>query len=99
MTTDRTQAADAVEALLSETEQAHGVYETAELAGVYDQDWPQWYASYAVDHGLGALVGHDIAADQLAAFLASTFEAFRAADPRPAEPWTAWMARRIATEL
>jgi hypothetical protein len=37
----------AVEALLSETEAAHGAYEAADLGGVYDQDWPAWYAAYA----------------------------------------------------
>jgi hypothetical protein len=96
MTTDREQA---VSALLSETVQAHGVYEAAELSGVYDQDWPRWYAAYAVEHGLGELVGHDVPADQLTAFLARTFEEYRGADPKPADPWAAWTARRITTEL
>ena len=92
-------AAGAISRLLSETERAHGDYEAKELAGVYDQDWPQWYATYAVEHGLGELLGHDVAADQLAAFLASTFEAFKAADPKPANGWAAWTAQRIATEF
>ena len=26
--------------------QAHGVYETEKLGGVYDQQWPQWYAEH-----------------------------------------------------
>lgn len=25
---------------------AHGVYEAKELAGVYDDNWPQWYAEH-----------------------------------------------------
>jgi hypothetical protein len=90
---------DAVSALLSETEQAHGAYEVAELSGVYDQDWPRWYAAYAVEHGIGALVGHDVPADQLAAFLTSAFEEFKGADPKPTDPWAAWTARRITSEL
>jgi hypothetical protein len=89
----------AVSALLSEAEQAHGVYEAAELGGVYDQDWPRWYAAYAVEHGLGELVGRDVTADQLWAFLATTFEEFTGAEPKPTDPWATWTARRIAAEL
>jgi hypothetical protein len=88
-----------ISALLSETEQAHGAYEAAELSGVYDQDWPRWYAAYAVEHGLGELVGHDVPAEQLAAFLASTFDAFKGTDPKPAESWADWTARRISEEV
>ena len=94
-----TNAAEAVSTLLSETERAHGVYETAELAGVYDQDWAQWYAAYAVDHGLGDLVGHDVSARDLAAFLASTFEEYKGTGPEPDEPWPTWAAQRIVSEL
>ena len=63
MATDRI---GALEALLAEAEAAHGVYETTELNGVYDQDWPRWYAAYAVDHGIGALLGRDVSVDELA---------------------------------
>jgi hypothetical protein len=91
--------AEAISALLSETEAAHGAYETAELSGVYDQDWPRWYAAYAVEHGLGELVGHDVPADQLAGFLATTFEDFKGREPKPSEGWAAWTARRVTAEL
>ena len=65
MTTDRIAA---LEALLAETEAAHGAYETTELNGVYDQEWPRWYAAYAVEHGIGEiLVGHAVSSDDLAA--------------------------------
>jgi hypothetical protein len=90
---------EAVSALLSEIEAAHGVFETTELNGVYDQDWPRWYAAYAVDHGIGDLLGHAVTADRLAAFLAGTFDEFKAAEPKPTEPWATWTAHRIATEL
>jgi len=93
---DRTEA---VSALLSETEAAHGVFETTELNGVYDQDWPRWYAAYAVGHGIGDLLGHPVAADTLARSLARTFDEFKGAEPRPTEPWATWTARRVATEL
>jgi hypothetical protein len=88
-----------VNALLVETERAHGVFEATELNGVYDQEWPRWYAAYAVEHGIGALVGHAVAADQLAQFLASTYAEFEQTHPKPQETWTAYMARRITAEL
>ena len=93
---DRIQA---ITALLGEAEEAHGAYETTELNGVYDEEWPRWYAEYAVEHGIGERLGHDVPADRLAEFLASGFAEYRQADPTPTEPWAAYTARRIATEL
>ena len=43
-------------AVFDQAEMAHGRYEATELNGVYDQHWPRWYAAYAVEHGIGALV-------------------------------------------
>jgi hypothetical protein len=88
---------DAIRALLVETEEAHGRYETTELGGVYDQDWPRWYAAYAVEHGIGVLVGHEVTADRLASFLAATNLEFQEA--KSGEAWAAWTARRAATDL
>jgi hypothetical protein len=96
MTADRIEA---IAALLDQTEAAHGAYETTELNGVYDQDWPRWYAAYAVEHGVGAHVGHEITAEGLAAFLAASYADYEQADPRPAEPWSTYAAGRIAAEL
>ena len=90
---------DAVKALLEQTEAAHGAYESTELNGVYDQEWPRWYAKYAIEHGLGAALGTDVGADRLSGFLAATFVEFEAANPKPAEPWSAYMARRMVEEL
>lgn len=96
MAADRTES---ISALLAETEAAHGTFEATELKGVYDQDWPRWYASYAVEHGIGERLGHDINTDKLAGFLAKRYAEFDQADPKPSEPWTAYMARRIVEEL
>jgi len=101
MTGDST-ADDRIEAirdLLAETGAAHGRYEEGELGGVYDQAWPRWYAGYAVDHGIGDLIGHPVTADELAAYFASTNAEFEAIQPKPTEPWAAYTARRIAAEL
>jgi hypothetical protein len=90
---------EAIEALLGEAEKAHGVYEATELNGVYDQEWPRWYAAYVVEHGIGALLGNDVTPDQVAEFLARSNTEFDQAEPRPSEPWAAFTARRIAAEL
>lgn len=90
---------EALTTLLAETGQAHGRYEETELNGVYDQRWPQWYAAYAVDHGIGELVGHAVTADELALFFASTNAEFEKIEPKPTEPWAAYTARRIVAEL
>lgn len=90
---------EAMAALLEEAQAAHAVYEKTELNGVYDQDWPRWYAAYAVDHGVGERLGREVTVDDLAAFLASSYADFEQADPKPAEPWPAYTARRLAEEL
>jgi len=86
----------AIEELLAETEAAHGAYETAELNGVYDAEWPAWYAAYAVDHGMGGLLGRDVTADELSQQLQSAWADFQAADPHPEEGWVVFIARRLA---
>jgi hypothetical protein len=89
----------AIEALLLETQAAHGEFETNELNGVYDREWPRWYAQYAVDHEIGKIVGRDVTVDELALFLTNSWDDAQRADPKPTEPWAAYTARRIAAEL
>lgn len=90
---------EAVSALLVRAQEAHGTFEATELNGVYDQDWPRWYAGYAVEHGIGALLGHDVTADELGQLLATSYADFEALNPKPNEPWAAYIARRIAADL
>lgn len=92
MTPDRS---DAVRALLEEAEGAHGRYEATELGGVYDADWARWYAAYAVDHGLGDLLGRDVTVGPVAETLATGFAEFEAADPKPEGTWADHLARRL----
>ncbi len=89
----------AIEALLEMAKEAHGVYEETELNGVYDQDWPRWYATYAIDHGIGASIGQDVTIDRLAQFLASTNAEFEQAEPNASESWAFYTARRITVEV
>jgi hypothetical protein len=91
--------AEAVAALLAEAQQAHGVYEATELNGVYDREWPRWYAGYVVDHGIGDLLGRDVDADRLADLLEAGYAEFERLEPSPAESWSDYLGRRIADEL
>ena len=90
---------EAINALLVQTGAAHGVFEETELDGVYDQGWPRWYAVYAVEHGIGALVGRGVTVDELERFLANSNADFEQAEPKPSESWAAYTARRISTDL
>lgn len=89
----------AVAALLREAELAHAEHEANDLGGVYDQEWPRWYATYAVGHGLAEILGHDVTEDDLATFLADSYAEFASADPRPSAPWAEYTASRISTGL
>ena len=40
---------------------AHGIYETEVLGGVYDTEWPQWYAEHMAQ--TLAAAGHRLSAD------------------------------------
>ncbi|MWB97233.1 hypothetical protein [Agromyces seonyuensis] len=46
---DRTARAELLERLLVATAAAHGVHEAEELGGVYDEEWPHWYAEFLAD--------------------------------------------------
>lgn len=89
----------AVAELLRRAELAHAEHEAKDLGGVYDQEWPRWYASYAVDHGLAEILGHEVTGDRLTAFLADSYAEFASADPRPSTPWAEHTASRITAEL
>jgi hypothetical protein len=89
----------ALEALLTSAGEAHSVFERDELGGVYDEDWPAWYARWAVDHGFGAAFGREVPSEDLAKYFTDTWEEIRSADPKATEPWATIMARRIVSEL
>jgi hypothetical protein len=82
----------AVAELLGRAGAAHGVYEEGELGGVYDQQWPQWYAAYLMEHGLCDLVGAVLTVDEVAAWLSVCDAAYKV--ERPAVSWPTFYARR-----
>jgi hypothetical protein len=85
---------DALVALLNGAENAHATYEATELGGVYDAEWPTWYAGYALEHGIDSILGRDVSQGELAAGLAAGYAEFQA-EPDAAEPWAAYIARRL----
>jgi hypothetical protein len=96
MPADRTQA---VAQLLAATETAHGDFERTELKGVYDENWAEWYAAYAVERGIGDLIGRSVTPDELAGFLSGTFADFKQDETTSTQGWAAYTASRITTEL
>ncbi len=89
---------EAITALLTEAEAAHGVYETTVLGGVYDKDWAAWYATYAVEHGIGELVGRPVTAERLATFLTGSVRGVQRGGPNAHRSWATWTAGRMTSE-
>ena len=85
---------EAIAALLEQAGTAHAVYEEGELGGVYDERWPEWYAAYLVEHGLGELLVRPISAGELSTLLAQCDAAYKQAQPD--EKWPAFYARRLS---
>ncbi|HEY6609341.1 MAG TPA: hypothetical protein VI277_09115 [Candidatus Limnocylindria bacterium] len=90
--------AEAITTLLLRAEEAHATFEATELGGVYDAEWAQWYAGHAIEHGIADLLGHAVAVEDVARFLASTFAEFEQARP-PGTTWAAFIAERMVLEL
>jgi hypothetical protein len=88
----------AIAALLTETETAHGAYETNDLGGVFDQEWPARYAAYLLDHGLRDLLPGAESLDvvNLAAMLARLAADYERGDK--AGPWPDVYARGIVAD-
>ena len=84
---------EAVAALLQQAGAAHAVYEERELGGVYDERWPEWYAAYLMEHGLGDVLGRPISAAELGDLLARYDAEYKAAQPD--EAWPVFYAQRL----
>ena len=80
-------------ALLAEAEAAHGEYETRDLGGVFDQDWPRWYAAYLLERGAGDLLPGGATIAELTGRLVDCDAAYQR--EQPAEPWPHYYARHL----
>lgn len=87
----------AIAALLRETETAHGAYETTVLGGAFDEEWPAWYATYLLDHGLADHLPDPkrLDVDNLAAMLARLAADYERGDQT--SPWPDVYAQGIVS--
>ena len=92
-------AEKAVAALLRETQTAHGAYETHALGGVLDEEWPAWYATYLLDHGLSDLLpgAQHLDVANLTAMLTQLAADYERGNK--ATPWPEVYAQRIVAEF
>jgi hypothetical protein len=84
---------ESITALWVRAGEAHHIYERDVLNGVYHTDWFGWYANFAVEHGIGALLGRDITVEELIAFLKRVSVEHK--DSGTDEPWTSYYARAL----
>lgn len=82
-----------IASLLSQAGNAHHHYEQTVLNGVYDRDWPIWYAEYAIEHGLGKLLDRSLSLEQLSQFLSQTNERYEA--EKLDRSWADYTAQQI----
>lgn len=83
--------------LLAEAGAAHHHYEQTALRGVYDQEWPVWYAGYILDHGLNYLLRRPVNRETLGQFLLKSNEMRQKLVPEP--NWLEYTAHDIAARL
>lgn len=84
----------ALVALLEQTQVAHRKYELAELDGVYDSNWANWYARYLVDNGIGQLLDRPVNAQELEEGLHAADASHRANAPQ--QKWVEYYATFLA---
>ena len=83
--------------LLAQAGAAHHHFEQTILNGVYDEDWPNWYAGYLLDNGLGELLGEQLSPERLAHFLDQSNEARKQQTPEPA--WADYTAEAVVARF
>jgi hypothetical protein len=79
--------------LLSMAGSAHHIFEQTVLQGVYDQDWPAWYANYIIESGLNDLLSQRLTVEQLGPFLYDINERYKA--EKSALSWANYTAGKI----
>lgn len=79
--------------LLAEAGSAHHYFEQVVLKGVYDQDWPAWYADYILEHGLNTLLEQPVNKEGFSQFLFESNELRKQQTPEP--DWVDYTAREI----
>lgn len=80
--------------LLLETEKAHHEYEQSQLGGQLDRQWADWYAQFAIDNGIGDLLGQHLRPRQLSASFDRATQAHESEGPEL--KWAEFTARWLA---
>jgi hypothetical protein len=83
--------------LLAEAGTAHHQYEQTVLKGVYDQEWPAWYAGYILERGLNSMLRRPVNRDTLSQFLLQSNEMRQKQVPEPG--WVEYTAHDIVARL
>src|SRR5262245_27447039 len=85
-----------IAALLSQAGSVHHQFEQTVLRGVYDQEWPAWYADYVIQHGLRELLPRPVTVESLAQFLAENYEVYQRENSKLG--WADYTAQEIAAK-
>jgi hypothetical protein len=80
--------------LLSQAGSAHHHFEQTVLKGIYDQEWPAWYADHVIQHGLGELLPGPVTVEQLSRFLSENYEVYKRENSKLG--WADYTAQQIA---
>lgn len=82
-----------IEALLIQAERAHGQYERSVLNGVYDQNWADWYAQYAIEYDIEKYLNRQLSTKQLSQFLSQSYDQYQAEQSQ--QVWATYTAERL----
>jgi hypothetical protein len=85
-----------IASLLSQAGSAHHHFEQSVLKGVYDQEWPAWYADYVIQRGLGELLPAPVTVESLAQFLTKNYEVYKRENSKL--NWADYTAQQIAAQ-
>jgi hypothetical protein len=84
-------------ALLEQAASAHHVYESEELKGVRDEQWPAWYADYLLNNGLDGLLASQADSDEIAAALEQITQQQK--QEGNSQPWAAYTAAQLVAQI
>ncbi len=71
---------EAISQLLSQAGEAHQDYEQTVLHGVYDEEWPAWYADHVIELGLNVYLQMPVTVAQLGPFLTASNQRYEQTD-------------------
>ncbi|MCM1981228.1 hypothetical protein [Lyngbya confervoides] len=78
---------------LTQAGQAHHHYEQTTLKGVYDADWPTWYAQYLLEHGLNSCLATPLTLAQLSQFLKDSYQHYQSVGGQ--QSWADYTANQL----